>query len=119
MPLIQITRAPRTISGVLMRSVKSMVKFLVPQAMLASYRNARLRWDMARVSGQTRKDVFADIYKNNRWGGTPGTYNSGSGSRAGVTAPYVSTVRSLIHREGVHRIVDLGCGDFAIGQQLL
>jgi SAM-dependent methyltransferase len=102
-----------------MTSLKTTVKLFVPERVLASYRNARLRWDMARAQGQSREEIFRDIYRNNRWGGDSGTYSSGTGSRPDVNASYIALVSSLICSERVRRVVDLGCGDFEVGRRLL
>jgi SAM-dependent methyltransferase len=102
-----------------MRSFKSTVKLFIPRTVLDAYRRNRLRLDMARSRGKSREEIFSDIYKNNRWGGEPGSYDSGSGSRADVTASYISVLRTLIQSEGVTRIVDLGCGDFEVARRFL
>jgi SAM-dependent methyltransferase len=74
---------------------------------------------MAISHGKTRQEIFSDIYENNRWGGEPGRYDSGSGSRSNVTASYIAVLRALIRSEEVERIVDLGCGNFEVAQRLL
>jgi SAM-dependent methyltransferase len=102
-----------------MRLVVSRVKAFIPHRILAVYANGRLRWDMAKSRGKSREQVFSEIYATNQWGGKPGSYESGSGSRPDVTAPYVSAVQDLIQRERVRSIVDLGCGDFEVGRRLL
>jgi SAM-dependent methyltransferase len=102
-----------------MKSIRSAVKRFVPRLILAAYGRGRLRWDMARSRGKTREKIFSDIYENNRWGGDPGTYDSGSGSRPDITGSYISAIRALIRREGVKRIVDLGCGDFEVSRRIL
>ena len=97
-----------------MRSIRSTVKRFVPRPILAAYGRGRLRWDMATSRGKSREEIFSDIYENNRWGGEPGSYDLGSGSRPDVTGPYISALRALIRKEGVKYIVDLGCGDFEV-----
>jgi hypothetical protein len=52
-------------------------------------------------------------------GGERGTYCSGTGSQANIAFPYVSTIRSLISKEVVKEIVDLGCGDFEVARRIL
>jgi SAM-dependent methyltransferase len=74
---------------------------------------------MATSRGKSTKEIFSDIYENNRWGGEPGSYDSGSGSRSDITGPYISALRALIHSEGAKRIVDLGCGDFEVARRIL
>ena len=96
-----------------------MIKRLVPRPILAAYARERLRWDMATSRGKSRKEIFSDIYKNNRWGGEPGSYDSGSGSRPDVAGPYISALRALIRNEGLKYIVDLGCGDFEVARRIL
>jgi len=102
-----------------MRSIRSTVKLFAPRIIISAYRKERLRWDMAKSREKSRTEIFSDIYENNRWGGEPGSYDSGSGSRADVTASYVSALRALIRSEGITRIVDLGCGDFEVARRLL
>jgi SAM-dependent methyltransferase len=102
-----------------MRSIKSTVKHLVPRSILAAYGKKRLRWGMAMSYGKSRTEIFSDIYKNNRWGGEPEGYDSGSGSRPDITGPYISALRALIRNEGVTHIVDLGCGDFEVARRIL
>ena len=102
-----------------MRSIRSTVKRFVPRPILAAYGRGRLRWDMATSRGKSREAIFSDIYENNRWGGEPGSYDSGSGSRPDVAGPYISALRALIRKEGVKSIVDLGCGDFEVGRRIL
>jgi SAM-dependent methyltransferase len=99
--------------------IKSTIKDLVPLAVLSSYRRNRLRWDMKRAAKKSRKEVFSEIYAKNRWGGAFGTFNSGSGSHPDVTESYASMLRSLIRAEKAKHIVDLGCGDFQVGSQII
>jgi SAM-dependent methyltransferase len=102
-----------------MGSFKSTVKRFVPRPILAAYDRERLRWDMARSRGKSREEIFSDIYANNRWGGQPGSYVSGTGSLPDVIGSYISVLRALIHSERVKCIVDLGCGDFEVGCRIL
>ena len=69
----------------------------------------------------TTEQVFTDIYSNNRWGGEPGTFCSGDGSREkAIVAPYVAKITAELSRLGARSltVVDLGCGDFSVGRQL-
>jgi SAM-dependent methyltransferase len=74
---------------------------------------------MAMSHRKSRTEIFSDIYENNRWGGEPGSYDSGSGSRPDIAGPYISALRALIRHEGVTHIVDLGCGDFEVARRIL
>jgi SAM-dependent methyltransferase len=102
-----------------MKSIKSTVKRFVPHFILAAYGRERLRWDMAMSRGKSREEIFSDIYEKNRWGGEPGSYVSGSGSRPDIIGPYISVLRALIRSERVKCIVDLGCGDFEVAHRIL
>jgi SAM-dependent methyltransferase len=102
-----------------MGSIKSTVKRFVPRPILAAYDRERLRWDMAKSRGKSREQIFSDIYENNRWGGEPGSYVSGTGSQPDIAESYISVLRTLIRSERVKRIADLGCGDFEVACRIL
>jgi SAM-dependent methyltransferase len=70
---------------------------------------------------QTTEAVFTQIYKGNHWGGEAGTYCSGSGSRdLSIVGPYIECMQLELKRIGSNSlaVVDLGCGDYAIGGHL-
>jgi hypothetical protein len=98
--------------------LKSAVRELLPSSVLAAYR----RYKQARVERRrSTEEVFTRIYVHNRWGGAPGSFCSGSGSHeTAIVAPYVTAMREELERIGASSmtVVDLGCGDFSIGQQL-
>jgi SAM-dependent methyltransferase len=53
------------------------------------------------------------------WGGIGGNeFFSGQGSLDKFAAPYVEWLTGFIAECGIKTIVDLGCGDFRIGQQI-
>jgi len=100
-------------------SLKSTLKQYVPSPILSRIQRAGLRHDMYRSAGRTHKEIFSEIYERNLWRGEPGTYSSGPGSHEQVNESYINLVLSLIEREKVARIVDLGCGDFRVGQRIV
>ena len=65
--------------------------------------------------------VFGTIYREKHWGGEGLDFYSGSGSHSPeVVEPYIAAVRSFIcemPRRPV--VVDIGCGDFAVGSRLV
>lgn len=66
--------------------------------------------------------VFTEVYARNQWGGQTGRFFSGSGShQADIVLPYVEFVREWLREHDAHDsiLVDLGCGDFAIGSHLV
>jgi SAM-dependent methyltransferase len=75
-----------------------------------------------RNSRRTTEQVFTDIYRHNKWGGAAGELSSGDGSGdQAVVAAYVDMVTARATSDGFagQRFVDLGCGDFRVGRQLL
>jgi SAM-dependent methyltransferase len=66
--------------------------------------------------------VFTDIYENNKWGNNNNEYYKGSSGPASSYEEqinrYVPFLRTLINNRKVKTIVDLGCGDFKVGNIL-
>ncbi len=103
-----------------MGSLKSLLQPIVPKSLLTAYRDYNLARMRRRSQKMTAREVFTDIYNNNHWGGTPGTFCSGSGSTTvAIVAPYVACIRRQLSALGAHSlsVVDLGCGDFSVGRQ--
>jgi SAM-dependent methyltransferase len=74
----------------------------------------------ARNRNRSNSEVFSEIYRRNRWGGNS-EFFSGQGSRLqSIVGPYVAAIASeLTTRYPGSSVVDLGCGDFEVGRQLL
>jgi hypothetical protein len=72
-----------------------------------------------------RRRIFSRIYERNLWGGDQRSkYYSGIGSRGDVAVTYVKYLSALLDQHASSlgkriRVVDLGCGDFEIGKQLV
>jgi glycosyltransferase involved in cell wall biosynthesis len=101
-------------------SLKSQIKRLLPRFALTSLRRARSWVETKR--DRSPEEVFTAIYKHNVWGGRKGVFYSGRGSRdPQVVRSYVEHVTSWLRSIGAETLslVDLGCGDFAIGRQLV
>lgn len=84
-------------------------------------RALRARLAAARYRHMSLREVFEDIYGKGRWGGAEqtGEFNSGSGGDSTATDPYVEAISQYIRRNGILKIVDLGCGDFRVGSALV
>lgn len=97
---------------------KRFVRAVVP----AGLRNQVARWrvTLKRRSDRTKSTqaVFTEVYARNDWGGQPGEFYSGDGSIAPLAQPYVELICNFVREHNVQTIVDLGCGDFRIGEQL-
>jgi 2-polyprenyl-3-methyl-5-hydroxy-6-metoxy-1,4-benzoquinol methylase len=66
-------------------------------------------------------EAFADIYRSHAWGSVEDRpFCSGDGSiREEAVGPYCAMVRDFIAGNNIKRVVDLGCGDFAVGSRLI
>lgn len=91
-----------------------------------SVRLLRRKLETERNRRRTPAQVFASIYRRNRWGGAPGEYDSGDGTRnEALVAAYLAAVRHVLDEPMNPPLprdctfVDLGCGDFRVGKALL
>jgi SAM-dependent methyltransferase len=93
---------------------------LLPQSVISNGIYATLSKKIRRYINRLRspKGVFNDIYSRNRWGGERGEMYSGSGSRGEAAVQYANYVKDFILSNNIKSVVDLGCGDFFIGQQI-
>ena len=66
------------------------------------------------------KDAMEQVYKQNLWGGGKSSFYSGDGSHdITIISPYLKIVSEFLNSfEKPLNVVDLGCGDFNIGNQL-
>ena len=66
-------------------------------------------------------EIFTDIYINSKWGtNNNNNYNgsSGVGSSVEYNVDYVPFLKSFIKSNDYNMIVDIGCGDFVIGDSI-
>jgi SAM-dependent methyltransferase len=85
----------------------------------AASEERRAQADIATQEDRNVSDIFGEIYRDGLWGGDRGQFYSGAGSDDEVSAEYVAIVRKYIDDHDIRSIVDLGCGDFRVGRQLL
>jgi SAM-dependent methyltransferase len=64
-------------------------------------------------------ETFRDVYRNKYWGDNGTPFYSGQGSHGSVARQYCDFVSTFIRNTGVESVVDLGCGDFAIGRRIV
>jgi hypothetical protein len=108
----------------LLRTVKTRLRSILPDFSLRYYRKLKIAlWDLQN-SRQSPREVFSRIYKKNRWGKeTKADFCSGSGSsEERVVKPYIESIIRYIQEHHPNRkpdIVDLGCGDFTLGQNFI
>jgi SAM-dependent methyltransferase len=102
--------------------MKAFIRDWIPPFMLQRYGRFRRHQEQRRNQKKSVEQVFTEIYAANKWGGAAGEFCSGDGSTdEQVVAAYVSMVADEAVREGFAGMafVDLGCGDFRVGRQLL
>jgi SAM-dependent methyltransferase len=65
------------------------------------------------------QDTFRTIYRTKAWGDNGQPFCSGGGSRGSASDQYCTFVNTFIRDHQVRSVVDLGCGDFAIGRRII
>jgi hypothetical protein len=103
----------------MVRAIKKIVKRVLPQSclnLLRSYQNRQYR-------NRTPEQIFTEIYETGRWGISRDPnrpFYSGSGSnRDEEVSSYVEAVGEFLSSLGAKPdVVDIGCGDFAVGSQI-
>jgi hypothetical protein len=109
--------------GVSLSKLRSIVKQFVPQPILRTLKNGRtdLIWAQIRkkYGRLSVEEAFTQTYRNKLWGKSEGEeFFSGDGSLNRFGAPYVEWITKFITDRNVRTVVDLGCGDFRIGQRI-
>lgn len=74
------------------------------------YRKVRSFLEAYRLRGKKTEEVFTDIFKENRWGGTASV--SGTGSDLAQTQALIQELPSLFRDLEVAVLLDIPCGDF-------
>ncbi|MBV9743656.1 MAG: class I SAM-dependent methyltransferase [Acidobacteriia bacterium] len=70
-------------------------------------------------NGLTVEKTFELIYRTNLWGGRSGEFYSGHGSDAEFARPYCEMLRQFIRERHIQSVVDIGCGDFRVGRNIV
>lgn len=98
-------------------------KKLIPVKLRQVFRHlkTRLRGMEQDYEGLSNEEIFDQIYTQGAWGkDDQGQATSGIGSHSDhIVAPYVTAVRNILERHDLTAVLDLGCGDFNVGSQLL
>ena len=102
-------------------AIKKVLKQLLPTKAIYLYRKYKFKKRMLKMQGMTTVQKFDYIYKNNLWGKKSNIkYYSGEGShKKEIICPYIDAIKSFLGNFDKPVIVDLGCGDFNVGSQLL
>jgi SAM-dependent methyltransferase len=91
----------------------------VPDWARRNYRRLRRIAEHTMNRRRTPEQVFSRIYARGLWGKSAGQFHSGSGSTETHAREYVKAVGRYIEAHSIRRVVDLGCGDFAVGRKLV
>jgi SAM-dependent methyltransferase len=65
------------------------------------------------------RETFQKIYGTKAWGDDVGPFCSGAGSHGLIAGQYCALVVKFILDYQVQCVVDLGCGDFAVGKRIV
>lgn len=102
--------------------MKSTIRKLIPLFLVERYRRLRRHVEHEINKKNSVEDVFTEIYTKNKWGGEKGEFCSGGGStNTEIVSSYIAMIYQEALIEGFKGLtfVDLGCGDFNVGKQLL
>lgn len=106
-----------------MYQIKRAIKKFLPQSIVTFARQYRTKRAFKEYESLSTREIFSKIYNDGIWGGPkdpaqPFFSGSGSHSNIAVTA-YVNAVQNFLSG-WVNKpdVVDLGCGDFAVGAKI-
>ena len=72
-----------------------------------------------KYGGLSLKATFQEIYSTKSWGDNGTPFSSGQGTRGPASKEYCDAVVEFIRNHQVRSVVDLGCGDFVVGRQIV
>jgi len=102
-----------------MAKIKEFVRSLFPRSVVNAYRKRRYGHTWSDPGGGSLESVFSEIYREKFWGDNGGNFYSGPGSDDHVSRLHINAVKHLIQSRGIKSILDVGCGDFRVGCQLI
>jgi len=101
---------PQPIKDLLRRFQPAVIRDLRSQRTISRYHRT--------FSPLTIEEVFSKTYAENIWGGKAGEFYSGRGSGDRFTDRYCELIRNFIINHNLRTVVDIGCGDFRVGQKI-
>jgi SAM-dependent methyltransferase len=75
--------------------------------------------DRRKYKAMSVAETFSTIYRTKGWGSDGGQFCSGPGSWGPVADRYCAFIIDFIAKNQIGSVVDLGCGDFAIGKRIV
>ena len=80
-------------------------------------------WKLPRIDKEFKllsvSETFQTIYSKKVWGDNGEPFCSGSGSYGPASEQYCEDVVKYIKDNAVRNVVDLGCGDYAVGKRIV
>lgn len=94
---------------------------MLPRSVVRRIQNVKRSLEDRRNARLTPSEVFSRIYRVNQWGGKDGLFHSGNGSTTDhIVTPYVRKIGDFLRNLPTSpTIVDLGCGDFQVGNHFV
>jgi SAM-dependent methyltransferase len=102
-----------------MTNLRAITKKLIPPPLLRWRRQRIATREQEKFAARSVEDTFTEIYRRNIWGGSPGEFFSGEGSRGDRARIYAEAISEFIAENEVKRVVDLGCGDFQVASMFV
>ncbi|ARK09902.1 class I SAM-dependent methyltransferase [Fibrella sp. ES10-3-2-2] len=97
------------------KSITDTGKLILPKSVTRFIQDVKI----SRFKKASLEDTFTHIYTNRLWGTSEDEFYSGSGSDKETTHPYIEAVAEFINSNRITSLVDIGCGDFRVGNTLL
>jgi SAM-dependent methyltransferase len=101
-----------------LKRMRPVLKRILPR----TARQAIHQWNINRADAQFanvgRGELFDGIYRNGMWSNGEARQMSGPGSYSDSVSDYVSVVIEFIRTKQITTLLDIGCGDFHIGEQI-
>jgi hypothetical protein len=98
-------------------SLRSVLLTILPSAAVTAIRKGVQTLRELRQSMRPARDVFSEIYQKNMWG-VGDKFYSGPGSYGQAARCYIEIIIKFIEAHNIKTVIDLGCGDFAIGKSI-
>jgi SAM-dependent methyltransferase len=89
---------------------------ILPEAIVGWIRKLLHQSRRLRPPPRSAREVFTEVYVRNQWG--PDKFDSGPGSRGEPANIFTECVINFIKLHNIKVVVDLGCGDFAVGARI-
>jgi hypothetical protein len=99
--------------------MRSPIHAVLPRRVHELLSQILLKADMVSAARKDRASVFSEIYRRRKWGVGPTAFFSGSGSEDVSSQQYIAYARRFIADNDIKSVVDLGCGDFQVGRQII